>query len=105
MSELTPEQLKALRAEATKRVNRKMKSTVEKEKRERKWAEEQITESSVISKPKDSDKVPVKLDARTTIMVRRDKCIQLKDGTWIKKEDSTKTDDKQDKPKRANARK
>jgi hypothetical protein len=62
-----------------------MKSTVEKDKRERKWAEQQKSESSAISKSADSDKVPVKIDARTTIMVRREKCVQLKDGTWIKK--------------------
>lgn len=90
MSELSPEQQKALRDLATQRVNRKMKSTEERLKKEKKWAAEQISESSPTIKKVDSDKVAVKIDARTIVMVRRDKCRQLKDGTWVKKDDKRK---------------
>ena len=31
-------------------------------------------------------KVPVRPDSKTTVWVKREKCIQLADGTWVKKE-------------------
>lgn len=34
------------------------------------------------------NKVPVKIDHRTTIWVKREKCIQLENGTWVKKENT-----------------
>jgi hypothetical protein len=45
----------------------------------------QKTLGDVLIEMKQIDKVPVKLDPKTTIFVAKHKCIQQEDGSWIKK--------------------
>lgn len=83
LSELTPEQRRVLREHAEKKVNRKLKTLDAQAKKDRKWIEER--EQPKIIKQSDEDKVPVRLNPRTVVMVNRNKCVQQADGTWIKK--------------------
>lgn len=46
-------------------------------------------------------KVPVKIDHRTTVWVRRDKCVRLENGSWVKKSSLTNENNYGNKNERA----
>lgn len=46
-------------------------------------------------------KVPVKIDHRTTVWVRRDKCVRLDNGSWVKKSSLTNENNYEHKNERA----
>lgn len=86
LSDLTAEQRKALLDKVKKNKEKKNKTREKAEQKERTWAKRHMEEAvPVIKQAPITDQVPVKIDSRTTVMVRRDKCVQLEDGTWVKK--------------------
>jgi len=84
LSDLSPEQKSALRQLAERKVNKKMKVLDNQAKKEKKWADEQTKISPIHRKLSDDDKVPVRINSRTIVMVDRSKCTKQNDGSWVK---------------------
>lgn len=68
---------------------KKLKSVDNQTQKEKKWAANFGEDPNAPGTPpptkKVMEEVPVKIDSRTTIYVRKDKCYQLPDGSWAKK--------------------
>ena len=75
--------LATLKKIAAQNVSKKKRS---KKVRESKWVEDMLTEEKKPEEKPKPDRVPVRIDGRTTVMVKRDLCELQEDGTWKRKD-------------------